>query len=172
MKTLTFKPTDKIKFSTTDNFVDDFSSYLDSILKYWSENFKDKTLNITKTSDNSVTILTDSNNQGSMNSLYNTLKSAAEKKTTEIRQTINGYEVKWIAKEGAKQEKTKVEKKQKVTWPEKDQSSGEKIISALFNPVASTVAGAIKAGLQLAHYKPDEEKKLTEEINRIKELLK
>jgi len=168
MKALTFKPTDKIKFTTTDTFVDDFASYLDSILKYWSENFKDKPLNLTRTSDKSAEILTD-NNRDNQNNLYNTLKPSVDKQNTKISETINGYKVEWVKTSTSKPEDKKVEKTsdQKKSDVLKGASTGDKIIQGLFEPVANVVA----KGLQLAHHEINNENKLHEEIKRIKELL-
>ena len=173
MKTLTFKATDKIKFTTTDTFVDDFASYLDSILKYWAENFKDKSLNLTRTSDKSADILTD--NRDNQNNLYNTLKPSVDKQNTKISETINGYKVEWIAESKSKtQDKTKKTepKKQETTTTGTDdtQSSDDatSILGGMLDPIATAIAGGIK-GVQKSHYVSD--KKLMEQIQRIKELL-
>lgn len=178
MKSLTFKPTDKIKLTTTDTFVDDFASYLDSILKYWSKNFKDSPLTVTKTSDKSAEVLTD--NRDNQNGLYNTLKPSADKKNIQISETINGYKVEWIAQpqsqtddkskktEPKKQEKTQT-KKNKTDDNSGDESDEAKsILGAMLDPVASSISSAMK-GMVKSHYVTD--KKLMEEIQRIKELL-
>jgi hypothetical protein len=167
MKNLTFKPTDKIKFNTNDSYIDSLSTYLDKILKYWLENFKEKTLNLSKKSDDSLLITTDSNNRDSLNSLYNTLKPAANLKDIEIKEIINGYEVKWISQAKPEQEKSKETKKDAQLPAIAKSSSGENIIKGLFRPIAQSIAARL-----VSHYIPNENKQLIEEIERIKELLK
>jgi hypothetical protein len=173
MKTLTFKPTDKIKFTTTDNFVDEFSTYLDSILKYWSENFKDKSLTVTKTSDKKIQITTDASNSDSLDKLYNTLLPSSKDKNIKMSQIINGYDVEWIAESKSKtQDKTKKTepKKQEKSTTDSDETTDDatSILGGILDPIATAIAGGIK-GVQKSHYVSD--KKLMEQIQRIKELL-
>jgi hypothetical protein len=158
MKKLSFQASDSDITVPTNQFDDSFAVYLDSVLEYFEENFDDCKLTIGYISDKSVILTT---SEGTCKENLNKSISKGQIKKSEEKPT--SVTIKWV---GSSAKKTEVP-------GDDDFESTTSAFDAFIQPLANKVAGAIStAGKLVSHYERDEDKKLVENIERIKELLK
>lgn len=187
MKPVNFKATTGVTL-TNETYDDGFADYLKSILDYWNQYYSKENciLSLSKvTTDNTgKTAKLDSSNCAKY---LTTLVQPAitDKNITKQDISATSIQIVWVKKEEESKtttktpeqnkEKTKTKKdKESSTDADDDSESNLKqmVASRLLGGIAGKVASSIKGvnPLQTSHYERD--KKLVEEINRIKNLIK
>jgi len=181
MKKIDRSQSNDIKFDTNASYNDNFADWLTEMVDRWAKFYTGCTFEIRQVGTEGTQVEIESNPKQNItydcsNSL-NTDLSKIDKITYTKKATENKtyYVVTWKteSKETTTKDDSKTKKKSKpdVESNEKQYPSS---LQRLFNPVASQVVGAITKGIKgegvTDEHKID--KKLLEEIDRIKELLK
>jgi hypothetical protein len=178
MKPVNFKATTGVTL-TNETYDDGFADYLKSILNYWNQYYSKEncSLSLSKvTTDN--TGKTAKLDSGNCAKYLTTLVQPAitDKNITKQDIGATSIQIVWIKKEEVskstepKKEKTKTNKDLGTEIDgESEKEAAKKLAATIFSPFASKIAGSV-GNLQLSHH--DSDKKLVEEINRIKKLIK
>jgi hypothetical protein len=174
MKPVNFKATTGVTL-TNETYDDGFADYLKSILNYWNQYYSKENciLSLSKiTTDNTgKTAKLESNNCAKyLTSLVQ--PAITDKNITKQDIGATSIQIVWIKKEEESKTK-KSEQNKKLAIPdidsENEKEAAKKLAATIFSPFASKIAGSV-GNLQLSHH--DSDKKLVEEINRIKKLIK
>jgi hypothetical protein len=178
-------PTNDVNFDPNATFDEDFSKWLTEMVAYWPKYYTGCTFQITKVISDTNGLSVEISSQSKPNvqsdcksNLYNSCKDA--KNITVIStESKNKYSVVWKKESTSEKITDKKETKKKGDGENGlDPKKPNKYINRLFGTAASNILGGVTAGLkgseesgvENSHYVSD--KKLVEEIERIKELLK
>ena len=179
-------PTTDVNFDANATFDDDFSKWLTEMVDYWPKYYTGCTFEITKVNSDTNGLSVDISTQSKPNvqsdcksNLYNSFKEAKNITVKDIStESKNKYSVVW-KKESTSEKKTNDNKNNKKNNQEDGPKKPNKFVSRLFGTAAGNILAGVTAGLkgkeesggvENAHYVSN--KKLVEEIERIKELLK
>lgn len=190
MKIVSFTPTTGVTLSNTqDQYEDAFADYLKSILEYWDKNNPGCKLSLSKeTTDNSgkTAKINSTNCSNRLSSLFTT--AINDKSITKSDVDVNTIKITWVKDSSSKPQEKKDEKQEKSEKKDKgtkktetdndSEASKEAMYDRVFGGIGqgyikSALAGVQNAGKTVTGeslYMND--KRLIEEIDRIKELLK
>lgn len=173
-------PSNDVNFDANATFNDDFSKWLTEMVAYWPKTYTGCTFEIAKVGTEpdglSVEITTKNKpNQTSdcLKSLNDSLSSAlsSNKITTKniSTESKNAYSITWNKGTTPKKETTDKDKD--------DDKKNQKVepgamVSKLFGGAAEKVMGGIQTGFKALGEEHENNTKLLEEIDRIKELIK
>ena len=183
-------PTAEVNFDSNATFDDDFSKWLSKLVPYWKTTYTGCTFEIAKVISDTNGLSVEISSQSKPNvqsdcktNLYNSLDVDNNKSKITVKdistESKNKYSVVWKKESTSEKITDKKETKKKGDGETGlDPKKPNKYINRLFGTAASNILGGVTSGLkgseesgvENSHYVSD--KKLVEEIERIKELLK